>query len=533
MRWNRSFAWLLSLVFLAITPAYAQDYIPLAVGNRWVLRDLRHADKPFIIEITQQNDRGYRFTSTTPWGRSGWTLVNRGGKYFMTEYGNSSDQWAPIPDGTLYFDFSSPAGSKWSNQLGAHNVVSTSLQVRSASRTFDHCIQIKHSIGKSDTVFTFAPGVGFVQFGEGAGAFVLDEASSSLPGAGISASVDTGRSRPEIESRPAPPRMPHEQSSRPLFGMTANQLATDPGPQAMVQRFEQVKALGAKYIVANGSWHDLEPKKNQYQLDSLNYLVSVARPAGMEISYTLRIINTVDRDVPDELKRTSWGDPKMQERLFALLDSMAPMLKGNVQWFMLGYEINEYLNRHPAEANDFMKLYRAAEEHLQRSVPGIRVSTTLMYSGLDQLNGRLSALNPNMEFLALTYTPLEADFGVRDPSVLPSDFSRMKEFAHGRPIVFQEIGYPSSPVTGSSEDKQAQFYRLAFKEFNSDPSAFSAVNWMMLGDLSDSATKQFSAFYGLKGAPKFEASLQTLGVFDKNGQPKKSWQIFGDELKGK
>jgi hypothetical protein len=223
----------------------------------------------------------------------------------------------------------------------------------------------------------------------------------------------------------------------------------------------------------------------------------------------------------------------MQERLFALLDSMAPMLKGNVQWFMIGYEINEYFNRHPAEVDDFVKLYLAAKDHLQRSVPGIRVSTTLMSSGLDQLNGRLVSLNRNLEFLALTYTPLEPDFGVRDPSVVPSDFSRMKEFAHGRPIVFQEIGYPSSPVAGSSEDKQAQFYRLAFKEFNSDPSAFRAVNWMMLGDLSDTATKQFSSYYGLKGAQKFEASLQTLGVFDKNGQPKKSWQIFGDELKEK
>ncbi len=533
MKQNRSLVWSLSLVFLAIVPACAQEYLPLAVGNRWVLRNSKLADKPFTIEITQQKGEAYRFASTTPWGRSGWALINRGGKYFMTEYGNSNDQWMPISDGNLYFDFSSPAGSKWSNQLGVHTVVSTNVQVRSAKSTFDHCVQIKHTSGKTDTVFTFAPGVGFVQFGEGAEAFVLDEASSNLPGAGISASVNAARSRPESESHPLPPRTPHEQSLRPLFGMTANQLATDPGPQAMVQRFEQVKALGAKFIVANGSWHELEPKKNQYQLDSLNYLVSVARPAGMQISYTLRIINTVDRDVPDELKRTPWGDPKMQERLFALLDSMAPMLKGNVQWFMIGYEVNEYFNRHPAEVDDYVKLYRAAKDHLQQSVPGIRVATTLMASGLDQLNGRLSSLNRHLEFLALTYTPLEPDFGVRDPSVVPSDFSRMKGFAQGRPIVFQEIGYPSSPVAGSSEDKQAQFYRLAFKEFNSDPSAFRAVNWMMLGDLSDTATKQFSAYYGLKGAQKFEASLQTLGVFDKNGQPKRSWRIFGDELKEK
>jgi len=182
VRQSRSLVWSLSLVFLAIAPAYAQEYLPLAVGNRWVLRNSKLPDKPFTIEITQQKGEGYRFASTTPWGRSGWTLINRGGKYFMTEYGNSNDQWMPIPDGNLYFDFSSPAGSKWSNQLGVHAVVSTSVQVRSANRTFDHCVQIKHTTGKTDTVFTFGPGVGFVQFGEGAEAFVLDENSSNLPG---------------------------------------------------------------------------------------------------------------------------------------------------------------------------------------------------------------------------------------------------------------------------------------------------------------------------------------------------------------
>jgi hypothetical protein len=155
-----------------------------------------------------------------------------------------------------------------------------------------------------------------------------------------------------------------------------------------------------------------------------------------------------------------------------------------------------------------------------------------MFSGLGDLDNRLSSLNRDLDVLALTYMPLNADFSVQDPSVIPKDFARMKEFANGRKIVFQEIGYPSSPVVGSSEEKQAQFYRLAFQEINRDPSAFSAINWMTLGDLSDSTTRQFSQYYGLKGADKFEADLQTMGVFDKRGQPKKSWDVFREQMKG-
>jgi hypothetical protein len=140
-------------------------------------------------------------------------------------------------------------------------------------------------------------------------------------------------------------------------------------------------------------------------------------------------------------------------------------------------------------------------------------------------------LNKELDFLALTYSPLNGDFSVQPPSAVPNDIEKMKRFASGRPIVLQEIAYPSSPVVNSSEEQQAEFYRIAFSELDKNSSQFEAVNWMLLADLSDTATKQFSQFYGLKGATKFEATLQTLGVFDTNGKPKKSWFIFRDQVR--
>ena len=540
MKRIRTLAGCIVLVGAAFISLQAQDYLPLSVGNRWVLRNAQHPDKPVTFEVTQRDGSGYRLTSTTPWGRSEWTLEGHDAKFYMTAYGNGNGQVAPIPPGTLFFDLSSAAGTKWSNRLGKLSVTSTSIVVSTSGGTFERCIQIRHHYGKSTSVFTFAPGIGFVQFGEGTQAFVLDDSASVLPGSvGVASSTrpanpgsDLSREHAPIEEHRPARRVGSGAARRPVIGLTANQLATDPGPQSIVERFDQVKNTGAKYVVANGSWRELESKEHRYSLDSVNYLVSVAGPAHMEISYTLRIIDTVDRNVPGDLRHTKWTDRKMRDRLFALLDALTPMLKGNVQWFMIGYECNEYFNRHPNEIGDFIDLYRQAKAHLQERVPGIKVSTTLMFSGLGDLDTRLSSLNRDLDFLALTYTPLNPDFGVQDPTVLPKDFARIREFAQGRPVVFQEIGYPSSPIAGSSEEKQAQFYRLAFQEIDRDPTAFAAVNWMMLGDLSDAATRQFSKFYGLKGADKFEAVLQTMGVFDKRGQPKKSWDIFREQMKG-
>lgn len=497
------------------TEARAQgaSYLPLDPGSKWVLRNAREK-KPVILEVVQQDGNGVRVRSTTPWGMSEWTLVERNRQFFMTEYGTGSGMM-PIPEGTLYFDFARPAGTEWSNNLGTLSVESTGSQVKTASQTYRNCVLIRHKHSGGASVFGFARGIGFVQFGEGSGAFVLDESASNLPGR-----------RPDAEPKPRPTAG----SSRPLIGLTPNAMATDPNtPESMIKRFDQALQTGVGFVVANGNWTELEPRNGQFKLDSLNYLLSVSKQ--LPVSYTLRIINNLDRDVPPDLRRTRWNHPQMRRRLFRLIDELAPMMKGRVRWFMLGYEANEYLRRHPNEADEFMKLYEAAAAHVKKRVPGIQVSSTLMFSALDQLQGRLAPLNRNMDFLALTYAPLESDFSVMDPSVVPRDFQKMKQVAAGRKVLLQEIGYPSSGVVNSSEDKQARFYRLAFEQIDRDPDLFEAVNWMMLADLSDAVTKQYSEFFGLKNVAKFEAVLQTMGVFDTRGRPKKSWAIFRDNVR--
>jgi hypothetical protein len=503
------------------THVQAQDasYLPLDPGSKWVLRNAREK-KPVIFEVVQQDGNGVRVRSTTPWGMSEWTLAERKRQFFMTEYGTGSGMM-PIPEGTLYFDFARSAGTEWSNSLGTLSIASTRLEVKSASQTYPNSVQIRHKHPGGASVFTFAKGIGFVQFGEGSGAFVLDESASNLPGP-----RGTKASEPEAP----PPARPRSSGGRILFGLTANRMANEPEtPEVLIKRFNQTLQTGAGFVVANGNWTELEPADGKYKLDSLNYLLSVSKQ--LPVSYTLRIIDTVGRNVPSNLRRTRWNDRKMRSRLFKLIDAMTPLLKGRVRWFMLGYEINEYMNRNPREAKEFIELYRATAAYVRNRVPGIQVSTTLMFSGIDQLDGRLAGMNQDLDFIALTYAPLKGDFSVMDPSVLPGDFQKMKRVAAGRKVVLQEIGYPTSSVVGSSEEKQAEFYRLAFQQIERDPQAFDAVNWMMLADLSDATTKHYSEFYGLKGAAKFEAVLQTMGLFDSQGRPKKSWEILRKEFR--
>jgi hypothetical protein len=92
--------------------------------------------------------------------------------------------------------------------------------------------------------------------------------------------------------------------------------------------------------------------------------------------------------------------------------------------------------------------------------------------------------------------------------------------------LLQEIAYPSSPAAGGSEDKQARFYEIAFAELARNGDVFEAANFMMLADLSDEQAANFAQFYGMKGNRAFTALIQTLGMFDVQGKPKKAWQVF-------
>lgn len=501
-----------------------EGYFPLSAGTRWVLKSPGQSASA-VFEVLSKEGNGYKIRSTNPWGTSEWTLERSGAVYSMVAYGQGGPMM-PLPKRPQYLDFTKQAGENWSNQLGKFRLDSRSVTVKAGSETFTNCVQIRHKAGGADLVFVFARGIGYVQFGEGGNAFVLDRASSTLPGAVRTTTAERPPSG-TTTTKPVNSGFHPKPGNRPYYGLTPNKFAGEPLTlDVMTRRFNQTVQAGVNFIVANGEWAQLEPDKGRYDLSSLNQMISVAVPANLELSYTLRIVNTIYRNVPKDLERTAWNDQRMRTRLLTLIEQLAPQLKGRTRWFMLGYEIDGYFEKHPGEIRDFLALFHEVKGRLKELVPGIQVSATFTYTGLPSLHGRLSGLDKDLDFIALTYCAQKPGFVVDDPSVLPSDFAKMKEYAAGRKIVFQEIAYPTAAATHGSEDKQAEFYHLAFQEFRRDPGAFDAVNFMNLADLSDQDADQYTRFYGLRGHDAFRGLLQTLGMFDTHGRPKKSWEVF-------
>lgn len=429
----------------------------------------------------------------------------------------------PLPKRPVYLDFSRAAGAKWSNILGTLSVVSRTAEVHAGQHLYRDCIQIRHEGPK--LLFTFAPGLGYVQFGAGEQAFVLDPSSSILPG-----STPGPHAKESPAAKPILPAPltdgPLSTASGPLIGITPNRYANEPlTMEVMTARFRQTLNAGVTFLVGNGMWAEMEPRTGQYAMDKMQQFLSAAASASLPTSFTLRGISTNAKDVPSDLQHKSWSDPELHARLLGLLDHVIPLVRGRARWFMFGYEIDAYFRAHPREAPAFIDLFRLVKARVKQLAPEMEVSSTLTFNGLNLLQESLAGLNDQLDFLALTYCPLQPDFRVEDPGVLPRDFRRIKEFARERKIVFQEVGYPTASSSGSSDEQQAEFYRRMIEELSRDPQAFSAVNVMTLADLSDPEAQAFAKFSGLPHNVRFRGSLQTLGLFDVNGHPKPSWTI--------
>jgi hypothetical protein len=524
---------LIAIVIAGARPAHAQrgnsdSKLPLAEGSKWVLRQDRGGAE-ITIEVTRKEGEAFRLMFTSPWNKNQWQLTPRDGKVFLTGYG-TADQMMSLPADTLFFDFTAQAGRSWTAAVGKMTVNNINVTVRSGSKTWANCTQITQAPESGSFVYTFAPGVGFVRIAISGMTFLLDETASRIAMAGTGTVASTPPAPASVPSRPD--AMAAAPAGKIAVGVTTITLPNERDtPENLMKRFQQTVDAGIGYISGAGKWTDFEPSRGQYRLDSLSHQAGTAQTHRLPMSYTLRLIDTVARMVPKDLENKKWNDPEMISRSIRLIEQMAPHLKGRARWFMFGNEIDGYFQKHPNEVADFAVLYREVERRLKALVPGIQVGSTIMFAGIDTLKGPLRPLDQQWDFLSITYYPTNADFTVQDPSVPSRDFTRMREFASGRKVVLQEIGYPSSQVNKSSQDKQAAFFENVFTALRANRDFIEAGSFFLLADLRDQVTQDLTGYYGIQNAPTFRSFLQTLGMFDAQGQPKKSWTVFQRELK--
>ncbi len=467
------------------------------------------SSKPIVLEVlmakTGAKERDIWLRFDNPWISRDLRLISRDGRIYLTAV-TTNAQTASLPPDTLYWDTTAPEKRTWSNAIGQYQVVSRHKEVRAMGHDFEDCIEIQETNRQGNQLYwTFAPDVGFVQFGDGKNAFVLE---SATPGA---ASIHVG--------------------------LDANPFANEGYSSRSVEaRFRQAHDAGVNLLYISPKWDEIETGREKYRLNDVEYQIGEAVQENIPAILHIRVIDTNQRAMPADLMGKPFDAEETGARLDRLLDAVLPRLEGRVKYFLVGNEIDAYFKQHPDEAPAFAKLVARAAAHIRNRVPDAQISVSTTFDGITTTDGIGDAgpLRPILDqtaFFALTYYPMSPDFVVRDPSTVDTDFRRILTAAGSKQIFLQEVGYPTSASNGSSEEKQAELFSRVLDRVAANPSRFIGVNFTFMSDFSDSLVKSFSAYYRMPGADRFGSFLKTLGMFDDQGRPKKAWAVFARKVK--
>jgi len=104
------------------------------------------------------------------------------------------------------------------------------------------------------------------------------------------------------------------------------------------------------------------------------------------------------------------------------------------------------------------------------------------------------------------------------------DLPRAVALAGGRPLVLQEVGYPSA----SSERNQADFVSSVFAAWRATAN-IPYLNFSLMHDYGRARCSKLPRFYGLPGNARFEAFLCSIGLREANGRPKLGWAALERE----
>jgi len=231
--------------------------------------------------------------------------------------------------------------------------------------------------------------------------------------------------------------------------------------------------------------------------------------------------------VATDLQSTAWNDPAMEARLHALVDAIQPVLTSQVKYISIGNEVDVYLGANPTQWAAYQSFYENALAYVHQKLPGVRVGVTTTFTGASAAQqANVAQLNTMSDVFIFTYYPLGPGFVPKGPQSPLADFATMRSLAGSRPVVLQEVGYPSSTLLSSSETDEATYVSNVFQAWQSGSTQMPFLNYFALHDFTPTFCSTLAQFYGDPNDAAFQAYLCTLGLHHDDGTVKPAWQTL-------
>lgn len=277
------------------------------------------------------------------------------------------------------------------------------------------------------------------------------------------------------------------------------------------------QTLGMSQVGLFQTWAAIETSPMNYNLTVFDIANLYYPAAGMPIDLTITPINTNVLETPSDLTSTAFSSTVMISRFNRLLDSVKAHIPNvTLTSLVIGSEHDVYFGSNTTLWNNYTVFYNSVMAHAKILWPGLKVSTELTFNGITTYTSQAQTLNLNSDYIGVSYYPLNTNFTVKSPTVIPGDFASLVALYPSTKICFYQYGYPSSATCNSSDALQAQFITQTFQTWDNYAGNVRMIDFTWLHDLDPAYVNTLSTYYGISN-PAFLEYLRTIGFRNWNG----------------
>ena len=202
------------------------------------------------------------------------------------------------------------------------------------------------------------------------------------------------------------------------------------------------------------------------------------------------IFETAESRIPADLRALDYDDPKLLPRLHRFIDWVYASTRDlDVRAVVFGNGVYIHLAVEAAQKRDCWAELEPLINRVRRyvhSLPRWRETPFALEATYRGLTGesreRLQGLNRHADVIGVSYYPLQ-DNTVHEPEIVAEHFATLLDVYPEKDVHFYQFGYPSSPLIGSSLEKQRAFIAQSFRLWDHYEHRIKLLTFTWLYDL--------------------------------------------------
>jgi hypothetical protein len=330
------------------------------------------------------------------------------------------------------------------------------------------------------------------------------------------------------------------------LGRTAYGFFPSPPEATLESVLKHFRALGehADFVLVqqNIPWEDFESDAagDSQKATDMRNLMPLARQEGLAAVYVVDALNGLNRSEFSGLPagwEASFANPKVRSAFTNF--TLWIVREFRPRYLGLASEINTYLDAHPADAENYLSLYREVYSRVKAEAPDTQIFVTFQWEDLNNLfptaaEGRtaydtnweqVEAFEPELDVWVISSYPF---FVFPGGSGIPDDYYMPLLARTDKPLAVAEGGFTSKPVgdgaiNGAPQD-QVNYLNAIHNQLG-ERLAFWV--YLLLDDINPQAYAKTMTEQGMNAD-----ELNTLGYFvsvglrEFNGTPKPALAVW-------